>query len=105
MSFPGLKTDDSLAQFRNRFKKDLSAAKSSAPKVPNRYLVKANDASAQMSGYLHRKSVKTHKWKRLWFVLKDRVLYVYKAAEDTVAYETHSILGFTIDFLDPEVGI
>ena len=55
-----------------------------------------------MSGYLRRK-VKTSKWKRCWFVLKDRVLYTYRASEDSVAIDTLPVLGWTVDTLD-QVG-
>ena len=52
-----------------------------------------------MSGYL-RKKQRGLKWKRSWFVLKDRVLYTYKASEDTVATDTLPVLGWSISLLD-----
>lgn len=54
-----------------------------------------------MSGYLHFRAT-ANKWKKLWFVLKDQVLYSYKAPEDTVASETTPILGYDLE-LDIEV--
>lgn len=36
-------------------------------------------------------------WKRLWFVLKDQVLYVYKASEDVAALETIPVLGYEVE--------
>ena len=48
-----------------------------------------------MSGYLKQK--KGSRWKSNWFVLKDRVLYTYKASEDTVAVETVPVLGWQLE--------
>ncbi|KAL3853314.1 hypothetical protein ACJMK2_016863, partial [Sinanodonta woodiana] len=42
--------------------------------------VHANDQGAMMSGYL-KQFKKGKKWKRFWFVLKDKVLYTFKASE------------------------
>ena len=39
----------------------------------------ANDEGSDMSGYLW--VAKNKKWKRLWFVVKGKVLYTYKASE------------------------
>ena len=41
--------------------------------------------------------MKTSKWKRSWFVLKDRVLYTYKASEDSVAVESLPVLGWNLE--------
>lgn len=57
--------------------------------------VTANDTGAQMSGWLQRRSRRS--WKRLWFVLKEQVLYVYKASEDVVALDGLPILGYTVE--------
>eukprot|EP00094_Tigriopus_californicus_P002411 TCALIF_02329-PA protein Name:"Similar to Fgd6 FYVE, RhoGEF and PH domain-containing protein 6 (Mus musculus)" AED:0.05 eAED:0.05 QI:118/0.55/0.5/1/1/0.9/10/547/2858 len=56
------------------------------------------ERGAQMCGYLKRR-MKNSKWKRMWFVLKDRVLYAYKASEDSVAADTFPILGYDLDTL------
>jgi len=48
-----------------------------------------------MSGWLQRRSRRS--WKRLWFVLKEQVLYVYKASEDVVALEGIPVLGYTVE--------
>ncbi|XP_023327012.1 FYVE, RhoGEF and PH domain-containing protein 6 [Eurytemora carolleeae] len=48
-----------------------------------------------MSGHLRRR-LKNNKWKRSWFVLKERVLYIYRASEDTIAAETLPVLGWTL---------
>lgn len=34
-----------------------------------------------MSGSLHRRKKSKRKWKRLWFLLKDKVLYTFTARE------------------------
>ena len=59
-----------------------------------------------MSGHLRRRGGGgtrgggSTKWKRSWFVLKDRVLYAYKASEDTVAVETLPVLGWSLDHVN-----
>ncbi|KAK9496513.1 hypothetical protein O3M35_013207 [Rhynocoris fuscipes] len=40
-------------------------------------------------------------WKRLWFVLKAKVLYEYKASHDVVAHRTLPVLGYTVSRLPP----
>ena len=82
---------------RSRFKK-RDTSKSSRY-VPQRLKVSASgDGGAQMCGYLRRRQDRG-KWKRMWFVLKDRVLYAYKASEDAIAVETFPILGYDLDTL------
>ena len=50
-----------------------------------------------MSGHLRRRAPgNSGKGKRHWFVLKDHVLYTYKASEDTVAVETLPVLGWSL---------
>ena len=56
--------------------------------------VSANDAGSQMSGYLSWRTRRS--WKKYWFVLKDRVLYLYKASEDVVALDTIPVLGYSV---------
>ncbi|KAL1462413.1 hypothetical protein WDU94_014247 [Cyamophila willieti] len=70
-----------------------AGTKKSRDKVPERLKeVTANDAGAQVSGWLHKKSGRS--WKRYWFVLKDHVLYRYKACEDIAAEKSIAILGY-----------
>ncbi|XP_023475681.2 FYVE, RhoGEF and PH domain-containing protein 5 [Equus caballus] len=58
--------------------------------------VAASGEGSAISGYLSRcKKGKRH-WKKLWFVIKGKVLYTYMASEDTVAMESMPLLGFTI---------
>lgn len=56
----------------------------------------ASGEGSAISGYLSRcKRGKRH-WKKLWFVIKGKVLYTYMASEDKVAVESMPLLGFTI---------
>ena len=57
-----------------------------------------------MSGYLRKKQKNGAKWKKLWFVLKDGVLYAYKAPEDAMPCDTFAIMGFKLEILS-EVSI
>lgn len=82
---------------KSRFKK-RDTSKHLNRYVPQRLKVSANGQGAQMCGYLKRR-MKNSKWKRMWFVLKDRVLYAYKASEDSVAADTFPILGYDLDTL------
>jgi hypothetical protein len=50
-----------------------------------------------MCGYLKRKAKGSRSWKRMWYVLKDKVVYVYKAPEDHVAVESFPVLGYALD--------
>ena len=67
--------------------------------VPQRLKISANSEGSQVSGYLRRKQ-RGLKWKRSWFVLKDRVLYTYRASEDAVATDTLPVLGWSIGLLE-----
>lgn len=55
----------------------------------------ANDSGSSMSGWLCRKHKKD--WKRMWFVLKDQVLYMYKASHDVVAHDSLPVLGYAVE--------
>ncbi|KAK0142817.1 FYVE, RhoGEF and PH domain-containing protein 6 [Merluccius polli] len=57
-------------------------------------LVSANTENSSMSGYLNRSKGSKKQWKRLWFVIKDKVLYTYAASEDVAALESQPLLGF-----------
>jgi len=54
---------------------------------------------AQMSGYLRKKQKNGAKWKRLWFVLRDGILYAFKAPEDLLPADTFSIMGYKLEIL------
>ena len=55
----------------------------------------ADDEEAQMKGYLWRCDRKN--CYRRWYLLKDRVLYEYRAPRDTCAITSLPILGFKFD--------
>ncbi|XP_072327986.1 FYVE, RhoGEF and PH domain-containing protein 6 isoform X2 [Scyliorhinus torazame] len=70
--------------------------------------VSANTGASSMSGYLYRSKGIKKPWKRLWFVIQDKVLYTYAASEDVAASESQPLLGFTVsevqdDLSDPKV--
>ena len=83
---------------RSRFKR-RDVSRTVARFVPQRLKLSANSEGSQVSGYLRRKA-KNSRWKRCWFVLKDRVLYTYRASEDSVAIDTFPVLGWTVSTLD-----
>ncbi|XP_037068619.1 uncharacterized protein LOC119089919 [Pollicipes pollicipes] len=64
-------------------------------RVPKRLEVSASVAGCQMSGCLQRRSRK--QWKRFWFVLRDRVLYMYRASQDVVAMDGLCVLGYRVE--------
>ncbi|XP_025425999.1 FYVE, RhoGEF and PH domain-containing protein 6-like isoform X3 [Sipha flava] len=82
---------------KNSFKKSgVWSSKKLVKYVPQRLKeVMANDSGSQMSGWLFRRE-KRKSWKRFWFVLKEQVLYAYKASEDVVALNTIPVLGYSI---------
>ncbi|XP_073994851.1 FYVE, RhoGEF and PH domain-containing protein 6-like isoform X3 [Rhodnius prolixus] len=53
------------------------------------------------SGWLMRRGRRG--WKRLWFVLKDSVLYEYKASHDVVAHRSLPVLGYTVSRIPPNI--
>ncbi|MEQ2313679.1 hypothetical protein AMECASPLE_004548 [Ameca splendens] len=58
--------------------------------------VSANTDDSSMSGYLQRSRRNKKQGKRLWFVIKDKVLYTYAASEDVAALESQPLLGFVL---------
>ena len=98
---------------RPRFKRrDHSRSNASAAAnnkyMPHRLKISANSEGSQMAGHLRSRKAAGNggrsnaKWKRSWFVLKDRVLYHYKASEDTVAVETLPVLGWNLQLPQPQ---
>ncbi|XP_077582487.1 FYVE, RhoGEF and PH domain-containing protein 5b [Stigmatopora nigra] len=57
-----------------------------------------------ISGSLHRSKKSKKNWKRLWFLLKDKVLYTYRGQEEKVASESLPLLGFTVKLPDSPQG-
>merc|ERR1712051_228398 len=96
---------------KGKFKKSLSRSKShgGGQNHTNQRLKQAastvstgsgsGSEGAQMSGYLRKKQKNGAKWKRLWFVLKDGILYAFKAPEDGVPSDTFPILGYKLEIL------
>ncbi|XP_050425561.1 FYVE, RhoGEF and PH domain-containing protein 6-like [Adelges cooleyi] len=85
-----------LDTIKNSFKKSgLWNTKRLVKYVPQRLKeVMANDTGSQISGWLYQRGRKS--WKRYWFVLKEQVLYTYKASEDVVALNTVPVLGYSV---------
>ncbi|XP_076607571.1 FYVE, RhoGEF and PH domain-containing protein 5 isoform X1 [Chaetodon auriga] len=57
-----------------------------------------------ISGSLQRRKKSKRKWKRLWFLLKDKVLYTFTAREDKVASESLPLQGFTVKLTERPEG-
>ncbi|GFN90871.1 fyve, rhogef and ph domain-containing protein 6 [Plakobranchus ocellatus] len=58
--------------------------------------VHANDEGSDMSGYLY--TFKSRKWKKMWFVLKGKVLYTYKASAVHANDEGSDMSGYLYTF-------
>lgn len=58
---------------------------------------------SSISGYLHRRHPNKPKWKRQWFVIRDKVLYAYRAIDDVAAMGSLPLLGYTVG--QPEAPI
>uniref|UniRef100_A0A1B6M2W7 FYVE, RhoGEF and PH domain-containing protein 6 n=2 Tax=Graphocephala atropunctata TaxID=36148 RepID=A0A1B6M2W7_9HEMI len=86
-----------MIEIQSSFKKfGQSSGKKVKKYIPQRLKeVTANDSDSQMSGWLLRRS--KGRWKRHWFVLKEQVLYAYKASEDVVASESIPVLGYEVE--------
>lgn len=66
------------------------------PNKPQKYQeVTANELDSTISGYLHYKEKRS--WKKMWYVVKDKVLYTYKASEDVAALKTFPLIGFSVE--------
>ncbi|XP_015977519.2 FYVE, RhoGEF and PH domain-containing protein 5 isoform X4 [Rousettus aegyptiacus] len=98
MSFPLSSPRFSSSAFSSVFHNINPSTFKKQKKVPSALTeVAASGEGSAISGYLSRcKKGKRH-WKKLWFVIKGKVLYTYMASEvDTVAMESMPLLGFTI---------
>ena len=82
--------------YGGKFKRKETKA-GSQKKVPNRLKVSGNDVNAQMKGYLYVQHSKTSGWRKVWIVLKDRVLYELRAPEDGTAVKGNPILGYKLE--------
>ncbi|KAJ7316942.1 hypothetical protein JRQ81_003104 [Phrynocephalus forsythii] len=97
MSFPTSSSRLSSSAFSSVFHNIQYSSFKRQKKIPSALLeVAASGEGSSISGYLSRcKRGKRH-WKKLWFVIKGKVLYTYTANEDKVATESMPLLGFTI---------
>ncbi|XP_003906911.4 FYVE, RhoGEF and PH domain-containing protein 5 [Papio anubis] len=97
MSFPLSAPRFSGSAFSSVFQSINPSTFKKQKKVPSALTeVAASGEGSAISGYLSRcKRGKRH-WKKLWFVIKGKVLYTYMASEDKVAMESMPLLGFTI---------
>uniref|UniRef100_A0A8C9YXR0 FYVE, RhoGEF and PH domain containing 5 n=1 Tax=Sander lucioperca TaxID=283035 RepID=A0A8C9YXR0_SANLU len=75
-------------------------------KVPScSYFVQVTvSEEGSISGTLQRSKKSKRNWKRLWFLLRDKVLYTYRAQEEKVASESLPLLGFTVKLPDKQLG-
>lgn len=88
----------SLGNLKERFRQIRRSARFThhpTTKRPGRLKIHASDPDATISGYLF-KWHKDKKWKKYWFVMKDKVLYTFKASEDVNAIDSVSVLGYEI---------
>ncbi|XP_010755589.3 FYVE, RhoGEF and PH domain-containing protein 6 [Larimichthys crocea] len=69
-------------------------------KIPAALKEVSANTDSSMSGYLQRSKANKKQGKRLWFVIKDKVLYTYAASEDVAALESQPLLGFVLK-VDP----
>ncbi|XP_064154772.1 FYVE, RhoGEF and PH domain-containing protein 5-like isoform X1 [Anguilla rostrata] len=67
--------------------------------VPLNQVAGSAEGSTGSSG-LHRCKRSKRNWKKLWFLLKDKVLYISSTSEDKVASESLPLLGFTVKLPD-----
>ncbi|KAL9960559.1 hypothetical protein ACROYT_G034034 [Oculina patagonica] len=88
-------------EMMRRFKSRKTKRKSQIMHPSHLTEVVANQEGSQMSGYLRYKKGR-ERWKKSWFVLKDNVLYSYKASSDVVALETLPVLSYKIKDLGKE---
>ncbi|KAM5231835.1 FYVE, RhoGEF and PH domain-containing protein 5 [Hipposideros larvatus] len=97
MSFPLSSPRFSSSAFSSVFHSINPSTFKKQKKVPSALTeVAASGEGSAISGYLSRCKKSKRHWKKLWFVIKGKVLYTYMASEDTVAMESMPLLGFTI---------
>ncbi|XP_071487376.1 FYVE, RhoGEF and PH domain-containing protein 6-like [Diadema antillarum] len=91
----GRETTDSPREKKERSKTNRKKS-NRQPVRPSALKVCAKDqTNSSMSGYLWMRKQKKD-WKRLWYRIKDKVLYSYKASEDVVALQSMPLLGYAV---------
>lgn len=95
-----------LKEWKQQFARNLIRKSNRKPKqkfIPSVLKeVSANDVGSLISGYLHKRESKRN-WKSYWFVIKDMVLYTYKASEDVAALQSMPLLGYKVEALRQSV--
>ncbi|XP_048878404.1 FYVE, RhoGEF and PH domain-containing protein 5-like isoform X2 [Brienomyrus brachyistius] len=66
--------------------------------------VAALTEGSTMSGTLQRRKRSKRNWKRLWFLIKDKVLYTFSTREDREAAESLPLRGFTVKLPEKPEG-
>ena len=66
--------------------------------IPERLAVDAATKDCAMSGYVRQSSCSgpRKRWKRFWFVVKNGVLYQYRASHDKAAKDSLALVGFQV---------
>ncbi|XP_065673737.1 FYVE, RhoGEF and PH domain-containing protein 6 isoform X2 [Hydra vulgaris] len=90
------KNEEIHAKFKKKTKKQKVDRKKLLPSTLTE--IDAHEEGIQISGFL-KLVRKGQKDKRCWFVLKDHVLYKYKASSDPAAKTTTPILGYGVEVL------
>ncbi|XP_042237454.1 FYVE, RhoGEF and PH domain-containing protein 6-like [Homarus americanus] len=90
-----------VSSLKAQFKKGVrdSGRNRIRKRIPERLMeVCASDTSSQMCGYL--RMMVRRSWRRGWFVLKDRVLYEYRAPQDVCALQSIPVLGYKVEAME-----
>eukprot|EP00794_Sanderia_malayensis_P006120 gene6120-6824_t len=92
-----LKRTPSSINGKFRIVKKIKRDKKDRKTLPSKLTeVKVHEQDKNVSGYLW--IIKKKKTKKRWFVLKDHVLYTYKAPSDPAANFTLPVLGYEVKF-------
>ncbi|XP_077870175.1 FYVE, RhoGEF and PH domain-containing protein 6-like isoform X2 [Saccoglossus kowalevskii] len=59
--------------------------------------IPATTDECDIRGYLYKLKDTKKDWEKFWIVIKDHVLYTYKASEDVAAIKTEPIVGFRVE--------
>ncbi|XP_018589640.2 FYVE, RhoGEF and PH domain-containing protein 5-like isoform X1 [Scleropages formosus] len=89
------------AVFQNIYSPSLWRTRRS---IPNLSQVPGSAEGSTMSGSLQRRKRSKRNWKKLWFLIKDKVLYTFSTREDKVASESLPLQGFTVKLPEKPEG-
>ncbi|KAL4656000.1 FYVE, RhoGEF and PH domain-containing protein 5 isoform X1 [Arapaima gigas] len=90
------------AVFQNIYPASLWRTRRSTPNLNQQ--VSGLAEGSTMSGSLQRRKRTKRSWKKLWFLIKDKVLYTFSTREDKVATESLPLRGFTVKLPDKPEG-